>query len=281
VHTRQTSGTLRFATRFRDFCAAWIATLRAHERSQSVRIDLRWLRPRRRADPRIAAQILDALGDATTVLNVGAGTGNCEPTDRTVLGVEPARTLIRQRTPTAAPVVRSVAEHLPFVADQFDAALAVLTVHHWLNLDAGLRELRRVARRQVVFFFDAAITAQFWALEYFNEALSVPSETNAPDATWIGRVLDIRGVRVAPVPSDCTDGFGAAYWARPEAYLDPAVHASMSCLAQLSPAALERATERLGADLNSGAWDDRDGHLRTMDELDAGYRIAISDITPS
>ncbi len=234
----------------------------------------------RRADPRIAARIIDALGEATTVLNVGAGTGNYEPADRRVVAVEPALAMIAQRPPGAAPVVRAIAERLPFRPDTFDAALAVLTLHHWRDLDAGLCELQRVARRQVIFFFDAGLTAQFWALEYFVDARTVPSESNAPDAQRIGRVLDIEEVRVAPVPSDCTDGFGAAFWARPEAYLEPAVHASMSWLAQLDPAVLERATDRLAGDLASGAWDERFGHLRTMGELDAGYRIVIAGQAP-
>jgi len=230
----------------------------------------------RRADPRLADQILEALGDAATVLNVGAGTGNYEPTDRSVVALEPALAMIGQRSPGAAPVVRGLAEHLPFGTDRFDAAMAVLTLHHWRDLDAGLRELQRVAARQVVFFFDASITDQFWALDYFRDARTVPSEANAPDAARIGRVLDVREVLVAPVPIDCTDGFGAAFWARPEAYLDPAVHASMSWLAQLEPAVLQRATARLAADLDSGAWDERYGHLRALDELDAGYRILIA-----
>jgi SAM-dependent methyltransferase len=230
----------------------------------------------RRADPRIAAQILGALGDAGTVLNVGAGTGNYEPTDRTVVALEPALAMIAQRAPMAAPVVRGLAERLPFRTGSFAAAMAVLTLHHWRDLDAGLRELRRVAPRQVIFFFDASITNQFWALDYFDEARTLPSETNAPDAERIAQVLDVREVQIAPVPKDCTDGFGAAFWARPEAYLEPAVHASMSWLAQLDPAVRQAATNRLARDLGSGTWDERYGHLRALDELDAGYRIVIA-----
>ncbi len=230
----------------------------------------------RRADPRIAARILDALDDATTVLNVGAGTGNYEPTDRLVVALEPATAMIAQRSSTAAPVVRGLAEALPFPSGHFDAVMAVLTLHHWRDLDAGLRELQRVAPRQVIFIFDARVTDQFWALDYFAEARALPTETNAPDADRIGRVLDVREVRVAPVPKDCTDGFGAAFWARPEAYLDPAVHASMSWLAQLDPAVRQRAADRLARDLDAGTWDERYGHLRALDELDAGYRIVIA-----
>ena len=101
---------------------------------------------RRQPDPRIAARILEGLGAATSVVNVSAGTGSYEPTDRRVVAVEPSEVMIRQRPAHAAPVVRAVAEALPFRDDEFDAALAVLTIHHWTDLARGLAELRRVTR---------------------------------------------------------------------------------------------------------------------------------------
>ena len=104
----------------------------------------------RRPDPRIQRLILAALGDAKSVVNVGAGTGNYEPTDRQVVAVEPSLAMIVQRMPGAAPSVRAVAEALPFGDRTFDAAMAILTLHHWANLACGLSELRRVARRQVI-----------------------------------------------------------------------------------------------------------------------------------
>ena len=230
----------------------------------------------RREDPRIAAQIRDALGDARTVVNVGAGTGSYEPKDRKVVAVEPSEEMLHQRPSGSAPAVRGVAEALPFHDGAFDAALAVLTVHHWTDAGAGLRELRRVSSRQVVFFFEPLRTHDFWALDYFPEARELPSEVAPPDVQLLGSHLDVREVRPLLVPSDCVDGFGAAFWSRPEAYLDPDVQAGMSWLALLPQEARARGARRLRADLESGAWDERYGHLRAEEHFDAGYRLAIA-----
>lgn len=230
----------------------------------------------RRPDPRIAAQIDDALGDARTVVNVGAGTGSYEPRDRPVVAVEPSTEMLRQRSPGAAPAVRAVAEALPFADGSFDAALAVLTVHHWTDQAAGLRELRRVSRRQVVFFFEPLHTHDFWALAYWPEAKALPSEVAPPDEALLRAHLEVRAVRRLLVPNDCVDGFGAAFWSRPEAYLDPEVQAGMSWLALLPDDVRARGTERLRADLASGEWDRRHGHLRSEQTFDAGYRLAVT-----
>ncbi len=230
----------------------------------------------RREDPRIAAPVRDALGPARTVVNVGAGTGNYEPQDRVVVAVEPSEVMIAQRAGRPAPAVRGVAEALPFPTGAFDAALAFLTVHHWSDLAQGVSELRRVARRQVVFLFESSVTGGFWAIGYFPEALDVPTERDAPGVDRLGQLLDVREVRPVLVPRDCTDGFGAAYWGRPEAYLDPDVQAGMSWLAVLPAGVRARGTARLAADLESGAWDRRLGHLRRLPELDVGYRLVIA-----
>jgi SAM-dependent methyltransferase len=230
----------------------------------------------RREDPRVAAHVRAGLGPAGRVVNVGAGTGNYEPPDLAVVAVEPSEVMIGQRHGRPAPVVRGVAEALPFPDRAFDAALAFLTVHHWSDLARGTSELRRVARRQVVFLFESSVTAGFWAIEYFPEALEVPTERDAPGVDRLRELLDVREVRPVPVPIDCTDGFGAAYWGRPEAYLDPEVQAGMSWLAVLPAEVRARGTARLAADLASGAWDRRLGHLRDLPELDAGYRLVIA-----
>jgi len=154
--------------------------------------------------------------------------------------------------------------------------MAVLTLHHWNDLDAGLREMVRVAPRQVIFLFDAAEIARFWGMEYFPEALALPSEKRAPDVARLRTVLNVLWVQPVLIPNDCTDGFGAAFWGRPEAYLDPAVQAGMSWLAQLAPAVRHRGAARLSADLQSGRWDDRFGHLRHQASYDAGYRLVIA-----
>ena len=152
----------------------------------------------------------------------------------------------------------------------------MFTVHHWTDREAGLRELRRVSKRQVVLFFEPRVVHQFWAVDYFEEAKELPSEQNAPSEGLIRALLPVREVQTVLVPRDCVDGFGAAFWARPEAYLDPAVQAGTSWMALLPAAVLERGTDRLRRDLASGAWDTKHGHLRSMDTYDAGYRLAIA-----
>jgi SAM-dependent methyltransferase len=210
------------------------------------------------------------------LLNVGAGTGNYEPVDRDVVAVEPSSAMIAQRRGRSRLVVQGVAEQLPFPARSFDAGLAVLTVHHWADREMGLAELRRVSHRQVVFFFEPLETHQFWGLEYFEEARDLTFEKNAPGEQLLRACLNVREVRRALVPADCTDGFGTAFWSRPEAYLEPDVQRGMSWMACLPPAVRARGTAQLAQDLASGEWDRRFGHLRSMDLYDGGYRIAIA-----
>jgi SAM-dependent methyltransferase len=231
----------------------------------------------RRPDPRVAARINAALGDARSVVNVGAGTGNYEPTDRRVVAVEPSPTMIAQRAASAATVVRAVAESLPFADATFDTSLAVFTVHHWPDPERGLRELQRVARRQVFLSFDAALDHEFWLVtDYFPEILALDTAGDAHASTGIARVLDVRRVEPVPVPHDCIDGFAACYWNRPEAYVEPEVQAGISCLAMLDPDVRARGTEHLRRDLASGEWDARHGHLRALAELDVGYRLIVA-----
>jgi SAM-dependent methyltransferase len=231
----------------------------------------------RRPDPRIAAQIAAALGDARRVINVGAGTGSYEPADRFVVGGDPSRTMLHQRTAAAGPAVLLGAEALPFPDRAFDAALATLTLHHWLDVERGLQEMARVATRQVILFFDPAATSDLWLVgDYFPEILDLGTERAAPDSALIASVLAVQRVEVVPVPADCQDGFGGCYWNRPEAYLDPVVQAGMSCFAQLDPEIVRRGTDRLRRDLETGAWDARHGELRDMSEIDIGYRLLVA-----
>jgi SAM-dependent methyltransferase len=230
----------------------------------------------RHPDRRVAAQIVGALGDARTIVNVGAGAGAYEPADRAVVAVEPSWVMLGQRSGHAAPVIRAVAEHLPFANDEFDASMASLTIHHWPDWAAGIGEMCRVARRRVVLFhFDLARQDQFWLVaDYLPEALGIP-------APAVDEVISALGgpvrVEVVPVPNDCTDGFLCAYWARPEAYLDPAVRAAISTFHLLDEAVCERAIGALARDLESGVWDARHGHLRGLDDLDLGCRILVAD----
>jgi SAM-dependent methyltransferase len=231
----------------------------------------------RRPDPRVGARIGAAVDDARSVINVGAGTGSYEP-PQTVLAVEPSQVMIRQRPAGAAPVVQARAEELPLADDAADAAMALLTTHHWSDLTAGLAELRRVARQRVVVFtWDQDITKEFWLLrDYLPEAAAFDEARALP----VERLADmLGGARIEPVlvPHDCTDGFGVAYWRRPEAYLDPAVRASISVLAQPGDEVLGPGLRRLAADLESGRWQDRYGDLLRREEFDGGYRLLIAD----
>ena len=175
----------------------------------------------RRADPRIAAQIEAALGDARTVLDVGAGTGSYEPRGRIVVACEPSSVMISQRPHDAAPAVRSVAEALPFATGAFDAVLAVLTVHHWKAPRIGLRELARVGRRVVVLHFDPDVHGRFWLFDDYLPECNELRMARLLSPEQVAREIGATRTETVPVPGDCLDGFNWAYWKRPERYLDP------------------------------------------------------------
>ncbi|MEV4509999.1 methyltransferase domain-containing protein [Dactylosporangium sp. NPDC049525] len=232
---------------------------------------------KRQPDRRIAAHITAALGDARSVVNVGAGAGSYEP-PQTILAVEPSSVMIRQRPPGAAPVVQACAEALPLADGAADAVMALLTVHHWTDLEAGIAELRRVTRRRIVVLtWDQPAFRSFWLVkEYLPEAAAF-DDTRAVPVERLAALLGGARVEPVPVPHDCTDGFGAAYWRRPEAYLDPAVRSSISVLAQTGDAVLRPGLDRLAADLESGRWHDRHRDLLAREDLDAGYRLLVAD----
>lgn len=228
----------------------------------------------RRTDPRIATQIWNALGDAETVLNVGAGSGSYEPADRKVLAVEPSAVMRAQRPHNSAPCVAASAEKLPFADRTFDAAMAVATTHHWQDPVAGLRELRRVASRVVVFTFDIGGLSQFWLTrDYLPELADLVGDHPSLD-----HQAQVLGARLVPVsiPWDCTDGFPEAYWRRPEAYLDEDVRRGMSIWARLGTEIEQRAVRSLRDDLASGAWAERNRELINLDIADMGLRLLIA-----
>ncbi|WP_329106145.1 class I SAM-dependent methyltransferase [Micromonospora sp. NBC_01699] len=232
----------------------------------------------RRPDPRVGARINAALGGARTVINVGAGAGSYEP-PQTVLAVEPSAVMIEQRPAVAAPVLQAFAEAIPVGDNAADAVMALLTVHHWTNLEAGIAELRRIARRRVVILtWDQQVTRRFWLLsDYLPEAAAFDDARAVPVERLAALLGDAR-VEVVPVPHDCSDGFGAAYWRRPEAYLDPAVRAGMSMLAQTGEEVIRPGLERLAADLDSGRWHKRHADLLELPEFDAGYRLLVAEL---
>jgi SAM-dependent methyltransferase len=232
----------------------------------------------RRPDPRIEAQIWDAVGEARRIVNVGAGTGSYERRDRALVAVEPSAVMVSQRE-GIAPVLRATAESLPFADTSFDVALALMTVHHWRDLRQGLAELRRVAARQVVFTFDPGMHDSLWV---FNEY--VPAARGLADDTPLEMVLealDTDQVEVVPVPADCTDGFATAYWRRPERYLSPVARANISAFARLDQRLVDPGMARLARDLASGAWLERHADLMTMDSFDGGLRLVIAGPHPS
>jgi SAM-dependent methyltransferase len=231
----------------------------------------------RRTEPRIAARVWAALGDARTVLNVGAGTGSYEPSDRDVTAVEPSAVMRAQRPARAAPCVAATAERLPFEDRSFDAAMAFSTVHHWHDPIAGLLEMRRVARRVVVFTHDSSDAAwrrRFWLTrDYLPEVADLVA--GRPSLTEQASAI---GARIEPVliPWDCADGFFEAYWRRPEAYLDDDVRRGVSVWARVGPDAEQRAVRSLRDDLASGRWAERNRDLLDLEAAELGLRLLIA-----
>lgn len=227
----------------------------------------------RKPDPRIARFIERALGAAQSVVNVGAGAGSYEPENRSVVAVEPSREMIRQRKPGAAKAIEASADHLPFPDKHFDAAMAILTIHHWPDKPAGLAEMRRVTRGPIVLLtFDPAHRP--WLTAYLPELAAI-DEANMPAmsdyARWLGKVR----IETVPVPHDCSDGFLYAYWRRPAAYLDPRIRQGSSSFWTMKEA--EAGLAKLRSDLDSGAWEGRYADIIARDEYDAGYRLVVAD----
>jgi SAM-dependent methyltransferase len=230
----------------------------------------------RREDPRIARSIWAALGGARSVVNVGAGSGSYEPRDRRVVAVEPSEVMLAQRPASAAPAVKAPAEALPFGDDEFDAAMAVLSVHHWSDKGTGLAEMRRVARGPVVLFGRVAeVSPWWWLYDYFpaGARLVRGRETSLREYEAILGPVELIPV---PIPADCVDGFEAAYWQRPAALLDPEVWRAMSALALIPEADRVDGMRRLRADVEGGAWEDRWSRLLEVEQLDLGYRVVIA-----
>jgi SAM-dependent methyltransferase len=227
----------------------------------------------RKPDPRISVTIHGALGSAVTVLNVGAGTGSYEPVDRQVTAVEPSLEMIRKRSPAAAVTIQACAERLSFEDGAFDAAMAILTLHHWPNKEAGLHEMRRVTRGRIVLVtFDPSCRP--WLTDYLP-GLARLDEVQMPALSdyerWLGPV------QVTPVliPHDCTDGFLYAHWRRPEAYLDPGIRSDSSSFWTLD--GVEPGLAKLKEDIDTGEWERRYAELLTLDAYDAGYRLVVAD----
>lgn len=232
----------------------------------------------RRPDPRIAAAIIGALGDAASVLNVGAGAGSYEPTNRRVVAVEPSLAMVRQRRAGSAPVIRASATDLPFGDATFDAALAVLTVHHWPDRARGLAEMARVVGERVVIVTWDPASSGFWLVDEYFPAIVELDRPLFPTLDDLRRALGAIEVRPLLVPHDCTDGFLGAYWRRPHAYLDAGVRGAISTFSKIADASAGLA--RLRRDLDDGSWHRRHAALLTRAALDLGYRLVVATPSP-
>ncbi len=228
---------------------------------------------RRRADPRIAGAIEAALGNAATVVNVGAGAGSYEPDDRNVLAVEPSAKMRAQRPAGAAPCLDGRAEALPLADASFDAAMAIYTDFHWADPGAGIAELTRVSRDVVVVLtVDRAVAERFWLIrDYLPGGNQLFRDLSQLVAVFPGRCE----VTPVPIPHDCTDGFIHAFWRRPRELLDDSLRSTMAVFDQLSQETVRVAIERLRADLESGVWRERNSALCDLEELDLGHRLVV------
>ena len=230
--------------------------------------------PKRRSDPRLARQVRAALGSASSVVNVGAGAGSYEPVDRFVVAVEPSHTMLQQRAPDSASAIMGVAEELPLADRSVDAGMAVFTIHHWSDLEAGLYELKRVARHRLVLVtIDPDVLSRHWIVTDYAPEIMDGHGATLPTFRQLESLLP--GATSSPwlVPADCSDLFFVALWARPELYLEPEVRAATSVWHLLPPDVVERAIASLRSDLESGRWDRRHGHLRARPCLDVGVRL--------
>lgn len=229
----------------------------------------------RREDPVFKARILEALGPAQSVLNVGAGSGNYEPDDRYVVAVEPSAVMAAQRS-SGRPAVRAKAQHLPFHDRSFDAAMALLTLHHWHpDQKAGIRELCRIARDRIVLLtIDPEVSGRMWLMaDYLHEVQDMDLEIfPSPKRlqTWLDRPSEVHTV---PVSHNTPDHALVAFWAHPEWVLDPQARAATSGFARQPEHVVNRVAEAVQKDLDTGRWDARHGHLRELKAYDAGLRL--------
>jgi SAM-dependent methyltransferase len=238
----------------------------------------------RQTDPRIAAKIDEALGDARSVLNVGAGTGSYEPAGREVTAVEPSAEMISQRPPGTVPAIQASAEALPFEDDSFDAAMAIVSDHHWKDRPAGLREMTRVARDRVLLLnADPSLTLEFWLTrDYLPGFADLVPEQYRQQGHWRAELESLLGkieVQPVPIPHDCLDGFYQAYWRRPSAYCDERVRRGTSVFHRLPEDEVADAMERLQRDLDDGTWHERNAGLLGLSELDLGLRLVTAKLS--
>jgi SAM-dependent methyltransferase len=236
----------------------------------------------RREDPRFRALIHAGLGNALTVVNVGAGAGAYEPNDRYVIAIEPSDVMAAQRSPDLAPAIRASAGNIPLRDHSVDAAMAILSIHHWdEEREQGVRELRRVARGPVVILtYDASVCGEMWLMADYLPEVAALDRKIFPNperiAEWLGGKVRIDNV---PIPRDTPDWNLGSFWAHPERVLDPDARAATSGFARMPSSVVDRVVSEISRDLASGRWDERYGRLRRLDALDVGLRLVVG--TPS
>jgi SAM-dependent methyltransferase len=231
----------------------------------------------RKTDSAIFSQILTALSGSETVLNIGAGTGCYEPAKCT-LAVEPSLKMIAQRSLASAYCVQGVAERLPLADKSFDGSLASLTIHHWSDIAAGLREMSRVTRKRIVIVtWDPEFDDNFWLTRDYLPGILELDKPRFPTIAMLEKILGGVEVQAVPIREDCQDGFIAAYWKRPAAFLDPLIQRANSAMAQLDRAIVQRGIDRLRDDLKTGRWLLRNAELHKLSSVDLGHRLIISD----
>lgn len=232
----------------------------------------------RQTDPRIAAYVDNELSSAKTILNIGAGAGSYEPTDKYVVAVEPSITMRQQRLDKGkVPAINAKADNLPFDENSFDASMAMITVHHWPDIEKGLKELRRITKNQVVIMtFDPEQLDNFWNADYFPEVIAV-EKARYPTIDFIKSCLGGQcKVIPIPIPLDCKDGFQEAFYGRPEAFLEKQVRLSQSAWGFIPEDKQEEIVERLRADLENGTWDAKYGHFRTQEFFTCALRLIVA-----
>jgi SAM-dependent methyltransferase len=232
----------------------------------------------RRPDPELRARIEAALGEARTVVDVGAGTGSYEPEGRHVVAIEPSDVMAAQRPPELPPAIRATAGRLPLRDDSVDAAMAILTVHHWdAEREAGVRELRRVATGPVVILtYVSEVSNEMWLMkEYLPEVADLDRQIfpGVDQLTaWLGGAVRVETI---PIHRDSPDWMLGAFWAHPERVLSPDARNATSGFARMPQATVDRVVAALERDLRSGQWDRRHGELRELDECDVGLRLVV------
>lgn len=230
----------------------------------------------RRTDPQIAQQLYAELAGATQIVNIGAGTGSYEPEGVDLVAVEPSAEMISQRKSGAHPVEQAFAEKLPFADNSFSHAMTVLSMHHWTNRAAAFREINRVATERFVAITWDPTAEPFWLTrDYFPEIYET-DKAIFPDLAELEEYFAEVKIRPLQIPNNCQDGFFAAFWQRPEAYLSSQVRQAMSPFAKIT--SLSEGLQKLKTDLTSGAWAAKNHAILGVPFLDAGYRLVTAKV---